>query len=353
MKSTQQDKDTPTTSRKQQHVDVCLEEDVAFRSKSAGFERYEFEYNALPELNLAEVSTATTFLGKSLSQPLMISCMTGGYADAERINRHLAEVCESRRIAVGVGSMRQAWESSTHHRSFSIVRQAAPTIPIVANIGAAEIAHKPSVEKLRLLIDLIQADALTIHLNALQELLQPEGTPAFRGVLAGIEHTVKSLELPIIVKEVGAGISGAVARRLLDVGVRIIDVAGAGGTSWAGVEILRIADTEKRAVVEALWDFGIPTCQCLEQVAALKKEYDFCLVASGGVRSGMDAATSLALGADMVASARPFLLELEEKGQEALSQKIQAWELQLRSLMFLTGSATLAQLQNAVINKVH
>jgi isopentenyl-diphosphate delta-isomerase len=228
-----------TSSRKQEHVEAVLHQNVLFKRKTAGFEQWDFVHNALPELNFADIDTSITFLGKRLSLPLMISCMTGGYKDAERINRGLAEVCEEKRIAMGVGSQRQAMEDETFHRSFSVAREAAPSIPFVSNIGAAEVAKKPNLTKLRRIIDLIQADALAVHLNPLQELLQPEGSPNFRGVLAGIERLEKSLGVPIIVKEVGAGISADVARRLLNVGVHIIDVAGAGGTSWAGVEILR------------------------------------------------------------------------------------------------------------------
>lgn len=331
-----------TSSRKKEHVELCVHSDVTYRNKTAGFERVEFEHNALPELDFTEITTATTFLGKPASLPLMISCMTGGYDDAIRINGDLAEVCQTLSIPMGVGSQKQALESTVHHESFRIVRRNAPSVAITANIGAAEAARQSVRDTIHTIIDLIEADALTVHLNPLQELLQPEGTPSFRGVLDGIEQLAGTLDLPIIVKEVGSGISGAVARRLLDAGVQVIDVAGAGGTSWAGVELLRNRD---RASMDDFWDWGLPTVECLRQIAPLKQDYAFTLVASGGLTSGIDVAKALALGADMGAAARVFLKTLMEHDQKALHTQIQLWRHQLQSVMFLTGSATIAHLQ--------
>ena len=328
-----------TPSRKKDHVDLCVDADVTYRAKQAGFERVEFLHNALPELNLDEISTATTFLGRPASLPLMISSMTGGYGEAVRINRELAEVCEQLSIPMGVGL-----ENSDFHESFRVVRKAAPSIAITANIGAAEAARQDVRDRIRSLIDLVEANALTVHLNPLQELLQPEGTTSFRGVLHGIGQLAATLSVPIIVKEVGAGISASVARRLLDAGVAVIDVAGAGGTSWAGVELLR---NSERDAFEEFWDWGIPTVDCLTSIAPLKRDYTFALVASGGVRSGVDMAKSIGIGADMCAAARVLLQALLHEGQDALRARIALWQRQLRSVMFLTGSADIAQLQQA------
>ncbi len=333
-----------TPSRKKDHVDLCVDADVTHRAKSPGFERVEFLHNALPEIDLDEVSTATTFLGKPASLPLMISSMTGGYDEAERINRELAEVCEELSIPMGVGSQRQALESTAYHESFRIVRKAAPSIAITANIGAAEAAQQDVRDNIHLLIDLVEANALTVHLNPLQELLQPEGTTSFRGVLHGIEQLAASLPIPVIVKEVGAGISASVAQRLLNAGAAVIDVAGAGGTSWAGVELLR---NSERAAFDALWDWGIPTVDCLTSIAPLRRDYTFTLVASGGIRSGLDIAKAIGLGADMCAAARVLLQALLHENQDALRARIALWQRQLRAAMFLTGSATIAQLQQA------
>lgn len=333
-------------SRKQEHVELCVGSSVAHRNKTAGFERVEFTHNALPEVDFAEVSTATVFLGKPASFPLMVSSMTGGYADAERINCSLAEVCQSLSLPMGVGSQKQAIGSAEYHESFRVVRRAAPSIAITANIGAAEVAQASMRNAIPALLDLVQADALTVHTNPLQELLQPEGTPSFRGVLKGIEVLAAQLPVPIIVKEVGAGISGSVAQKLLDAGVAVIDVAGAGGTSWAGVELLR---NSNRAAFEDFWDWGIPTVDCLLQVAPLKKERPFALVASGGVASGIHMAKSIALGADMSAAARVLLTTLVEHGQQALHTQLATWQQQLQSVMFLTGAADIEALQTTPV----
>ncbi len=335
-----------TSSRKQQHVEICVDENVVFKTKTAGYEKFDFQHNALPEIDYADISTETDFLKKKIAFPLLISCMTGGYPDAERINAGLAAACELFKIPMGVGSQRQAIENSQFHESFKTVRRNAPSIPVIGNIGAAEVAKKPVLESFKRIIDLIEADALAVHLNPLQELLQPEGTPSFKNVLSGIEHLVKTAGIPIIVKEVGAGISGDVAKKLLDVGVSAIDVAGAGGTSWAGVELLR---NEQRSGLEEFWDWGIPTVECLLQIAPLKNIHDFTLIASGGVSSGIDVAKSIALGADMAAAARLFLKTFMDSGSDALHAEIALWQKQLRYAMFLTGSATIAELQKAVI----
>lgn len=336
-----------TTGRKKEHVDIALRKDVAFKSKSTGLEHLEFVHNALPELNLDEIDTSVTFLGKKLSVPFLVSCMTGGYAEARAINRTIAEVCQELGIAFGVGSQRQALEDRTFHQTFSIARQAAPTVPIIGNIGAAEVAKMKTPDSARRLIELIRADGFTVHLNPLQEFLQPEGNTNFRGVLEGIAMLVRELSVPVIVKEVGAGISPDVARRLLDVGVRNIDVAGAGGTSWAGVEAIRSRDGN---VAARFWDWGIPTATAIRGLAALKTpEAQFTLIASGGIESGSDSAKCIALGADLVASARPILKAIDRGGKSVLRRLLQDWARELRGIMFLTGSPTIGELQKATL----
>jgi isopentenyl-diphosphate delta-isomerase len=338
-----------TSSRKQQHVALTLKRDVGFVTKKSGLEEVEFIHNALPELDLADIDPSTSFLGHRLSLPLMISCMTGGYADALTINRHLAEVCQGAQIAMGVGSQRQALENSRYHHTFSVVREAAPGIPIVGNIGAAEVARLKNADAVRRLVDLVGADAFAVHLNPLQEFLQPEGDPRFKGVLAGIAMLVKELSVPVIVKEIGAGISGAVANRLYAVGVRYIDVAGAGGTSWAGVEALR---SRSRAFAEQFWDWGIPTSEALQQVATLRTSgCPFTIIASGGIVGGLDVAKCIALGADLVASARPMLQALHAGGPRGLATLIEDWGKTLRGAMFCTGSPTLDALRRVQVIK--
>jgi isopentenyl-diphosphate delta-isomerase len=343
-------KRTRTSSRKQQHVAITLARDVTFRETSAGFDRWAFRHNALPEIDLDQVDPSTTFLQKPVAFPLLISSMTGGYRDALRINRGLAEVCAEMRIGMGVGSQRQALESQEHWRTFSVVREAAPDAPIFGNIGAAEIAGLRDIAPVLRLVELIRADALAVHLNPLQEFLQPEGTPRFAGVLRGVELLVKRLPVPVIVKEIGAGISGEVAARLADAGVRIIDVAGAGGTSWAGVEIIRRSQAARKNTGsvngQAFWDWGIPTVDALRETAALRERVpDLRLIASGGVQNGLHAAMAVALGADWVGAARPFLQALHNGGPAALRRLIRSWEEEFRGAMFLTGSRTIADLR--------
>jgi isopentenyl-diphosphate Delta-isomerase len=333
-------------TRKQGHVELCVQRDVSFHSRRTGFSDLHFKHNALPELDFAEVDTATSWLGKPLSAPLIISSMTGGYPDAEQINHDLARGAQQYGLAMGVGSARQALQNAEQHRSFSIVRRVAPSIPIFTNIGGHEVARMHAEDKigeLRRIIDLIEADAIAIHLNPLQELMQPEGSTDFRGVLSGIEEVVRSLGVPVIVKEVGAGISAEVAKKLLDVGVSVIDVAGAGGTSWAGVEILRHDETEQ-ASLEPFWDWGIPTVQAVLDVASLHYGHDFTLIASGGITTGVDIAKSIALGANLAAMARPLIKSLIDGGPKALHKHIESTLFQLRGAMFLTGSLTLQDL---------
>jgi isopentenyl-diphosphate delta-isomerase len=355
---------TRISSRKQQHINISLTENVAFRTKSSGFDRWDFLHNALPELNLSDIDPSSVFLGKKIALPFIISSMTGGYSKAVRINQHLAEVCAQKKIALGVGSQRQALENVRYHHSFSVVRETAPNIPIFGNIGAAEVSRLRDASSIMRLIDLIQADGFAVHLNPLQELLQPEGDTNFRGVLDGIALLAKLLPVPIIVKEIGAGISADVARRLMEVGVKIIDIAGAGGTSWAGVEILRRRNGKgkkyrgdgtrgkkvKSSNAEIFWDWGIPTVDALQSVCRLKSESpSLKVIASGGISNGIDCAKSIALGADFTASAMSILQALANGGTETVIGLIDQWEWELKSVMFLTGSRSIAELQKQIL----
>ncbi len=348
------DHSKPTSSRKAEHVDLVVAEDVSHRSVVSGFDALRFDHCALPELSVAEVDTSTLFLGKHLDAPLLISSMTGGYDDAERINRSLARAAKKFGLAIGIGSARQALEDKKFHKSFSVVRKEHPQGLVFSNIGGVEVAalHKAGkIETLRRIVDLVQADALIVHLNPLQELMQPEGARDFRGILAGIEASVKTLGIPIIVKEVGAGISKDVAERLVRTGVRAIDVAGSGGTSWAGVEIMR-HHKHRRTTLEAFWDWGIPTVDALQAIKQLRKTMTFGLVASGGVRSGIDVAKSIALGADLAAMAQPFIKSLADGGEEALSAHIESVIEQLRLCMVLTGSPTVDDLSRCTLYRI-
>ncbi|MFM7775281.1 MAG: type 2 isopentenyl-diphosphate Delta-isomerase [Candidatus Kapaibacterium sp.] len=334
------------SSRKEAHVRIVVEEDVTFRTKTTGLESFELEVDALPEIDADDVDCSVPFLSHRLRLPLMVTGMTGGYADAVRINGALARACNAFGVAMGLGSQRQALRSTEHHESFMVARREAPDVPLLANMGAVEVAGPDGPGLAERIVDLVHADALAIHLNALQELLQPEGSPSFRGVLAGIESCVRRLPVPVVVKEVGAGISASVARRLLDVGVRHIDIAGAGGTSWAGVELRRAGTPH----LEHLWDAGIPTARCVEEVCAMKSDAtDFTCIASGGISSGFDVAKVLALGADIAGAARPFLLALETGGEESLHRLFAQWKQQLRASMFIAGAIDVVSLRSVVL----
>lgn len=337
-----------TSKRKKEHVTLVLNEDVGFRNKTTGFDFFEFEHNALPEMNASEIDTSIKFLGKKIKFPLMVSCMTGGYKNAKLINQSLASVCEERGIPFGVGSQRQAMEDASNHRTFSIVRKVAPSIPIIGNIGAAEVANLKDVAQIQKLVDMIEADAFAVHLNPLQEYLQPEGNTNYHGVLKGIELLVNNLSVPIIVKEVGAGISESVAQRLINTGVKIIDTAGAGGTSWAGIEILR---GNKPLLSSAFWDWGIPTAESILSIRKLFK--NVFLIGSGGIRTGIDVAKSITLGANMAGVASPIIKALEQGGKKQVNKLLDLWETELRGAMFLTGSRNISQLRKAKLLKIN
>ena len=336
-----------TSRRKKEHVSIVLKEDVGFKRKTTGFERFEFENSSLPEVNASDIDTSVKFLGKKLNFPFLVSCMTGGYSKSHAINRILAEICEERKIAFGVGSQRQALENPTHHKTYKIVRKIAPTIPVIGNIGAAEIANLKNVSEIQKLVDMIEANAFAVHLNPLQEYLQLEGNTNFHGVIKGIEFLVQRLSVPVIVKEVGAGISASVAQKLIDVGVNIIDVAGAGGTSWAGIEITR---GNEPSLTDAFWDWGIPTSDSIIQIRKLSSK--IFIIGSGGIRNGIDISKAIALGANMAASAAPMLRALKEGGEKAVHKILDLWEKELRGAMFLTGSRNISQLRKVLLKKM-
>lgn len=320
-----------TSSRKIEHLDIVFNKAVQFKSKTTGFEKYSLQHCALPEIDFKDIDTGIQFLGKSLSFPLMISGITGGCEESIAINKRLAEACQLSRVALGVGSQRQLIESDDFTQSYKVVREFAPDCVIVGNIGAEEVAKIRDELIIMKMVDTIEADAVAVHLNPLQEILQPEGNATFRGVLQGIECLVKQLTIPIIVKEVGCGLSKSVAERLVDVGVQIIDVAGAGGTSWAGIESYR---TDKTKLAERFWDWGIPTAESLIQVASVP---GIQVIASGGIDNGVTMAKAIALGASLCGVARPMLMALNDSDLEGLIDLIRAWQEEFQTAMFLTG----------------
>ena len=336
-----------TSNRKKEHLDLCINDKVSFKTKTNGFENYEFKHYAITEVDINKINFQCNFYDKKINYPFLISCMTGGTDVADNINAQLAKVADKLGIPIGVGSQRQALENKEYIKSFKIVRKNAPNTLVLSNIGAAQVVQFNSVSPVQKIIDMIEADAFVIHINPLQELLQEEGETNFKGLLKKIKDIVKRIQIPVIVKEVGSGISYEAAKELLDVGVEGIDVAGAGGTSWAGVEILR----GKKSEDNYFWDWGLPTAYCIWKVSKLKKKYKFILIGSGGIGNGMEAAKALALGADIVASARPILLKLNETGANGAEEFIKNMFNEIKQIMFLTGSKNLKALRNKKLIK--
>lgn len=330
-----------TQHRKAEHIRICLEEDVQCRQQTTGFEHYRFSHTCLPELNYDDIDLKTRFLGKTLGLPLLISSMTGGTAQAQEINRNLAIAAQTYGLAMGVGSQRVMVERPDLGETFG-VRSHAPDILLLANLGAVQLNYSYGVEQCREVVDRLAADALILHLNPLQECIQPRGDKNFQGLLPKIAEVCHKLPVPVIVKEVGNGISAAMAQRLVNAGVAAIDVAGAGGTSWAKVESERAENALQRQLGRTFADWGIPTADCLVTVRSLLPQLP--LIASGGIRDGLEVAKALSLGADLVGLAFPFL-QAAAISATAVEELVQRLEAELATVLFCTGNGTITALQ--------
>jgi isopentenyl-diphosphate delta-isomerase len=334
-------KELLTRDRKAEHIRLALEDRMQLASHP--FERYRFGHEALPDLDFSAIDPGVTFLGKRLRAPVLVSCMTGGTELAARINENLAEAAESRGVALGVGSQRKALEDPAQAPTFQ-VRGVAPTIPLLANLGAVQLNYGYGVDHCRRAVDMIEADALVLHLNPLQEAIQPEGQCDFAGLLPKIEAVVKALPVPVIAKEVGSGLSEATGRRLASVGVKILDTAGVGGTSWARIEASRAGDHE---VGELFAGWGIPTP---ESIRELRRIDGVTIIGSGGLRSGVDVAKAIALGADIGGLAQPFL-EVALESSERVALRIDRVVHELKIAMFCLGAPNLPTLKTVPIRK--
>ncbi len=332
---------TETQTRKADHLRICLDEDVQFHQTTTGLERYRFTHCCLPELNRDEIDISTNFLGKKLGAPLLISSMTGGTEIAGNINYRLAEVAQHYKIAMGVGSQRVGLENPEVAKTFA-VRNLAPDILLFANLGAVQLNYEYGLSQCLRVIDLLEADALILHLNVLQECVQTKGDTNFKGLLEKIAMLCKKLPVPVIAKEVGNGISAGMAQKLIYAGVAAIDVAGAGGTSWAMVESERAKDAMQRRLGATFADWGIPTAECIESIRAIAPNVP--LIASGGLRNGLDAAKAIALGADIAGMALPFL-EAAAKSIDALHALVNVLMAEITTVLFCTGNANLSDLK--------
>jgi len=332
---------TQTSARKADHIRINLEEDVR-SNLTTGFERYHFTHLALPELNLEDINLESEIFNRRLNAPILISSMTGGTDQAGRINRTLAEAAQETKIAMGLGSQRAAIDDPQLQSTFQ-VRQYAPDILLFANLGAVQLNYGYGLKECQLAVEMIDADALVLHLNPLQEAVQPEGDGNFSGLLAKIEGVCNNLSVPVIVKEVGWGISAKTALQLAEAGVSAIDVAGAGGTSWSQVEMHRSNDPYQARLAGAFIDWGIPTTQALISVQSAVP--GMIIFASGGVRDGLDIAKSIALGASLGGMAGPFLKAANDS-LEATIATIQLIQKQIQVAMFASGAADIANLKS-------
>lgn len=332
--------------RKKDGIEIPLHKDVQAKTTSTYLEYVKLVHNALPEIDYDDIDLSTTFLGHRFSVPLIIDSMTGGTDEATLINGRLGELAQEYGLGMGLGSQRAGLKSEELAATYSVARKNAPDAFLIANIGGAQLAKGLTIDEAKKIVRMIGANALVVHLNPLQELVQPEGEPRYRGVLDRISALVMEMDVPVIVKEVGAGISREVAIRLEMSGVSAINIAGAGGTSWAGVEKLRadmVKNKTKARLGDVFWDWGIPTAASLVQV---RRAVKLPLIASGGLRNGLEVAKCIALGASMTAMAYPFL-KAAAKSREDLFKFADSVIAEIKSTMFLLGASDVGSLASS------
>jgi isopentenyl-diphosphate delta-isomerase len=334
--------------RKADHIDVCLKEDVQSRRVTTGFEDVNLVHRALPEIEREKIDLSITVFGYKFSAPLFVGAMTGGTAKATKINAAIAEAVDELHLGMGVGSQRIAIDNPKVERSFSVVREKAPTAFILANIGGPQLVGKYGVKETKKAVEMVKADALAIHLNALQEAVQPEGDTNYSNLLQKICKVAQELDVPVVVKETGAGIAAEDATMLEAAGVAGIDVAGVGGTSWAAVEYYRAKARQNGAsqrLGETFWDWGIPTAVSLVETAQSVK---VPVIASGGIRNGIDATKALALGASLASATYPFLGPATT-GSEDVKKALRYLVEEVKNAMFLVGANSVQKLQNVPV----
>jgi len=337
-----------TQHRKADHIRICLDKKSQAKKATTGLEDVHFIHKAIPEINKQNIKLGTQFFGHQFSAPLIVGAITGGTAQAEKINATIAEAVEKLQIGMGVGSQRAAIEDKSLVQTFAIARKKAPNAFLIANIGGVQLVHGYSGKEAKKAIDMIDADAIAIHLNALQEAIQPEGQTNFEGVLSKIAEIAGELDKPVIVKETGTGIAAEEAKILEDAGVKAIDVGGVGGTSFAAVEYHRTDEKEnqlQRFLGEAFWDWGIPTATSIAELAQTVK---IPIIASGGIRTGSDIAKTLALGSKFASLSQP-VLQASVKGVKETENLLILLIEELRNIMFLVGATNIEQLAGTPI----
>jgi isopentenyl-diphosphate delta-isomerase len=339
----QPERSAQTSNRKDDHIRIVNEE-ADVQTTGAGFDDVHLVHEALPEIHRDEIDTSIEFLGAELAAPILIESMTGGHPNATAINRALATAAAETGVAMGVGSQRVGLEDESTVESFAVVREAAPDAFVYGNLGAAQLVEYDlaTVERA---VEMIDADAMAVHLNFLQEAVQPEGDVDARGCLDAIERVADALSVPVLVKETGNGISRETARRIADAGVDAIDVAGKGGTTWAGVEAHRakaVGERRGQRLGTLFREWGIPTVPSVVEAGAVHPT----VIASGGVRTGIDVAKAIALGATAGGAAKPFLAPARD-GADAATRTVEDFVADLETAMFVTGAATVEELHDA------
>jgi isopentenyl-diphosphate delta-isomerase len=334
-----------TGKRKVDHIRICLDQKAQARNVTAGFEDVQLVHRALPEINKSKINLSTSFLSKKFKAPIIVGAMTGGAEEATSINASIAEAVEKLGLGMGLGSQRAAIENKSLEKTYRIAREKAPNAFLIANVGGVQLVHGYSVKEVKKIVEMIDANAVAFHLNALQEAVQPEGQTNFQGVLSKIGEITGELDVPVIVKETGAGISSEDAKALEKAGVKAIDVGGVGGTSFAAVEYYRSTKEKDVYLGEAFWDWGIPTAVSLVENAQTVK---LPLIASGGIRSGTDIAKALALGVSLASVSQP-ILETAVKGAKETEAKLSCLIEELRNVMFLVGAENLKDLTKSPV----
>ncbi|MBX5328244.1 MAG: type 2 isopentenyl-diphosphate Delta-isomerase [Candidatus Bathyarchaeota archaeon] len=333
-----------TRKRKAEHIKIALNENVQAKRATTGFEDVFLIHRALPEIDKQKINLSTTVFGHKFAAPIIVGAITGGTSEATKINAVLAQAVEELGLGMGVGSQRAAIEDKKLEQTFKITRKKASTAFLIANIGGVQLTHGYSLKEAKKAIEMIDADALAIHLNPLQEAVQPEGQTNFRGVIEKIGEIAKELDKPVIVKETGAGIAAEEAKRLEALSVKGIDVSGAGGTSFAAVEYYRAKGRKnsfQRRLGDVFWDWGIPTAVSIVEVS---QSVHIPVIASGGIREGLDVAKSLALGASLTSLSQP-ILETAVKGLKETKDALTLLMEELRNCMFLVGADSIHSLQ--------
>ena len=334
---------SPGEQRKIEHLNICLEKGVQFDTLTTGFEKFTFVYQALPEFDFQEIDLSCHFLGKKLDAPFIISSMTGGTELGARINKNLASASQVLNIGMAVGSQRVAIENPGLNYCFQ-VREVAPDILLMGNLGAVQLNYGFGVKECLFAVKMIEADGLFLHLNPLQEASQDEGNTNFKNLIPKIQYVCRSSSFPVFIKEVGNGISQEVASKIKNIGISGVDIAGAGGTSWVKIEKYRKHKEGNNVLTDNSEEWGVPTAKSLQMV---KDEVDdLIIIASGGIRSGIDMAKAIALGADLVGVALPLLRPAVESA-EAVIRVIKQILLDFQITMFCIGAKRLADLKGS------